>query len=296
MMTDNENELQKELKNLRMSAPMDKQKKESIKSELRKHAAKKRRYKRMKQTTIWFSSVAALVIFSVILMNTINDGSIFPAQEHSPSEYSGTTDDKTNEITDNDEEDEDTNDSDNEGEGATDSDNENEGNDNKTDSDDEESEDLEVNEQESETKTVVIEGMEEERTVTNYTLEPYGVSYQMSEIFDDYTVDDNKVEYKTEEDTASVTLEMKEKTDLESVKSELQSEYTDDFDYIEEPTDTPEDENAYEGIQQQFSDPPQGYYIYQIGDDVLVIQYEYILDAADGMGPTMQDLRESIEN
>jgi hypothetical protein len=123
-----------------------------------------------------------------------------------------------------------------------------------------------------------------------HSLEPYGIRYQMEEFLNHYQVDENAVRYNTEAENARIRLKVAEDAVLDVIVSELRSQYTDDFIYKEEPSETPQEENQYEGISQHFS----GYYAYQIGENVLIIQYEYILEASDGMGPRLQSLRESI--
>lgn len=202
-MNHNEEELKKQLRTLRTSASLDPQKKESIKRALRKHAAKRRWHGKVKQSVVWLSTAAALVIVSLILLNTINNNdSTLPADDHNQSEYNGTMEGRENDSFDNE-------------------DIEN----NETDSNDQESQQLSVNERGNETRSIMVEGIEEEVTVTNYTLEPYGINYQLGELFSNYTVDDNKVRYYNDADNAEVTLKVVEDASLENVASDIQSAY-----------------------------------------------------------------------
>jgi hypothetical protein len=268
----NDDELQKELKDLKTSASLDPQKKESMKMAIIKHAKKKRKQAKLKQSAIWLSTAAALLICGVLVTNIINNNqSVLPTEEHDTSEYNESTSEKAQEPADN---------SDDTAETFEDS---------------QVPEELSVTEQGTETQTIMNEGMAEDVTVTNYTIEPYGIRYQMGAFLGNYTTEDQTVRHYSDADNAWITLEVMEDAKLNDVVSETQSEYSGDFNYTEEPTATSEDENPYQGIRQHFSDPPQGYYAYQIGENVLVIQYEYVIEAGDGMGPRLQALRESIE-
>lgn len=271
-MNRNDDELQKELKQLKSSVSLDPQKKESMKTAIQKHARKKRKQAKFKKSAIWLSTAAALLICSVLLTDIItNNQSVLPTEEHDTFEYSESTNERAQKPAEN---------TDDTAETLEDS---------------QVPEKLSVTEQGAETRNLMIEGMAEEVTVTNYTLEPYGIQYQIEEFLGNYTVDDQTVRHYSDADNAWVTLEVIEDANLDDAVSDIQSEYGDDFNYTEEPADTSQDENPYEGIRQHFSDPPQGYYAYQIGENVLVIQYEYVIEAGYGMAPRLQALRESID-
>ncbi|MFD1362624.1 hypothetical protein [Lentibacillus salinarum] len=271
-MNRNEDELQKELTSLKPSVSLDPQKKESMKTAIRKHAAQKRRRTTFKRSAIWLSTAAALLISGVVVMTIINNHqSVSPTEEHDTFEYSESTNEKAQKPAEN---------TDDTAETLEDS---------------QIPEELSVTEQGTETRNLMIEGMAEEVMVTNYTLEPYGIQYQIEEILGNYTVDDQVVRHYSDADNAWVTLEVMEDANLDNAVSNIQSEYSGDFNYTEDPADTSQDENPYQGIRQHFSDPPQGYYAYQIGENVLVIQYEYVIEAGDGMAPRLQALRESID-
>ncbi|WP_156291606.1 hypothetical protein [Oceanobacillus salinisoli] len=274
-MNPNDEELQKELKDLKISVSMDSQKKESMKTAIRKHARKKRKRTTLKKAAIWLSTAAALLVSGVLVMNIINSNqSVLPTEEHDTSQLSENTSEKEP--------------ADNRTEENTDT--------AETFDNAQEPEELSVTEQGTENQIIMIEGMEEEVSVTNYVLEPYGIQYQMDDILGNYTVDGDTVRHYSDADNTSVSLRVVENASHDDVVSDLQSEYKGDFNYREEPAPTSQDENPYEGIRQHFSDPPQGYYAYQIGENVLVIQYEYVIEAGDGMGPRLQVLRESIDH
>jgi len=265
-MNHNEEELQKELKELKLSNSLDRQKKKSMRSAIKKHAQKKRKRKKWKKAAIWTSTAAALFLASIFVFQLIyNNPSVLPADDHNESyeEYTG--------------------------------DKEPSGHPDEEDTNTTDSSDFSLIEEEKEAKIIMIEGMEEEVTVTNYTIEPYGIHYQMEDFLGNYDVEDGAVRHYSDADNTWITLDVAEDAAIDDVISDIQSQYSGDFNFAEEPAETSQAENAYEGISQHFSDPPQGYYAYQIGENVLIIQYEYVIEASDGMGPRLQALRESIE-
>lgn len=266
----NDDELQKELKDLKTSASLDPQNKKTMKAAIRKHAKKKRKRAKLKKSAIWLSSAAALLISGVLVFNAINNNeSVLPADDHDQSEYNDHSGREENVPVDNDEE-----------EPADET---------------PDSPEFSVNEQGTETQTIMLEGMEEDVTVTNYVLEPYGIQYQMGDFLGNYTVDDETVRHYSDADNAWITLEVMEDASLDDVVSDIQSDYGVASE-TEEPAETPPgEENQFRGIGQHFSSPPQGYYVYQIEENVLVIQYEYLIEAGDGMGPRLLAFRESIE-
>lgn len=255
----NEDELQKELKELKISGSINQHKKESMKWTIKEHARKKRRRRKYKQVIVWASTAAALFLACIVLFHMIdNNQSVLPADDHGETEHENSIHHKQS-------------------------------------ADTSEEMTLSVHEGETEKKTIIIEGMEEEVTVTNYVIEPYGIHYQMEEFLNNFQVEEDAVKYSTEAENAWIRLEVAENTLLDEVISDMETQYTADFYYKEEPTGTSQEENQYEGITQHFSDPPQGYYAYQIGENVLIIQYEYTIEAGDGMGPRLQALRKSIK-
>lgn len=266
-----EDELQKNLKQLQLSITIDDVNKKSMRDEIRKHAAKKQRRAKVKRSVTWFSTAAALMIFSVILLNVFADKqSTLPVKDHHQTEHNGSPDKK---------------DPTHKGENH---------NDHPAD-DDDESQQLTLEEGDTETQTIIREGMEDETEVTNFVLNPYGIQFQMDEVIDHYDVRENEVEFTNSNDMVTIVMSVREDAEVEDVANEVESEYGDDFDFVDGPSETSEDDNPYPGIKQHFSDPPQGYYVYQIGDDVFMITYEYDIEAADGMGPILQALQESIK-
>ncbi|MFA1819398.1 hypothetical protein ACDX78_04190 [Virgibacillus oceani] len=268
-MKHNKDDMQKELRELKTTSSLNPQQKESMKSAIRKHAKKKPKRKKLKQATIWASTAAVLFLAGILVFHMIeNDQSVLPADDHEGSEHDEKTGDKE----------------------PADDENQEASNDETTNP-----KSFSVSEGETENGTIMIEGTEDEGIFTNFTLEPYDIHFQMEEFLGNYDVAEDSVTYYSDADNAWVRLKVAEDAALDAVVSDLQSQYSGDFSYTEEPSETSQEENPYEGIRQHFSDPPQGYYVYQIGENVLIIQYEYIITAGDGMGPRLQSLRESIK-
>lgn len=273
----NDEELQKELKKLKSSHSLNPQSKESMKTVIQKHAKKKRTRSKLKRSAIWFSTAAALMIGAGLLFNTLNSTqSVMPFEDHNQTEYNDTSE-ESKEIPAKSGEDEGTEES------------------TAPTSDPDASQSLTVNEEGTEPGTIMLEGMEEETTFTNYTLEPYGIKYQLTELFSSYDVNNQSVTHYNDTNSVSMKFEVVEDANLDDVVSEVQSEYSDVASETGAPAETPPgEENPFRGFGQHFSQSPQGYYIYQIDENVLVIQYEYPLEAADGMGPRLLALRESL--
>jgi len=267
-MKHNKDDMQKELRELKTTSSLNPQDKKAMISVIRKHARKKPKRKKLKQAAIWASTAAALFLAGILVFQMIdNDQSVLPADDHEGSEHDDNTDNK--EPADNTNEEGINNTSDSPG--------------------------FSVTEDGTKSKTIEVEGMEEEVTVTNYMLEPYGIHYQMEEFLGNYHIENEIIRHYSDADNTWVTFEVAEGAHIDDVVPEIQSQYSGDFSYTEEPAETSQNENPYLGIRQHFSDPPQGYYAYQIGENVLIIKYEYIIEAGDGMGPRLQSLRESIE-
>jgi hypothetical protein len=61
------------------------------------------------------------------------------------------------------------------------------------------------------------------------------------------------------------------------------------------PTETSLEEYPYQEIRQYFSDHPKDIMLIKPGENVLDIQYEYIIEFGNGVRPRPQILKESIE-
>ncbi|WP_058308424.1 hypothetical protein [Gracilibacillus massiliensis] len=282
-MSHNEDELMKELKDLKSKNSLETKKKETMKMALQKHAKKKRAKSKAKQTFIWFSSAAALLICGLLVYQMINNDQItLPAEDNQQKEETGITSDDQKESDD--------------AEGLDDGQDENEAEGNEetaNETEDVSPQDFKVDKVGEDTRTVMIEGMENEETIAHYRMEPYGIEYSVDTFLDKYAIEENTVRYHNDYDTeASIIMYVEENANLEEVSSNLQNEYTGESDG---PYQLPEDDNPYLGIGQHFFDTPQGFYVYQIDENVLVIQYEYDIEAADGMNPRLEALRKSIQ-
>ncbi|MGN8644829.1 hypothetical protein ACTNEO_01925 [Gracilibacillus sp. HCP3S3_G5_1] len=274
-MSHNEDDLIKELNKLKTNAQLDPYKKESIKKELQQHAKKKRAKSKTKHTFIWLSTAAAVLICGVLVYTMItNDQITLPADDNEQNQEVGVTSEDPQ------------NPDEMEGidEGETPLENEPTNNEEADTS-------FSIEETGTDTTTIVIEGNEEATNVTNFLIEPYGIHYQIDELLSNYTIENNTIRHYSDENTASITLSVEEGTPIETVAEEMQTQY----DITEDPEELPATENSYVGLMQHSTPPPQGYYLYQIDDNVLIIQYEYDIEAGDGIDPRLGLLRQSIE-
>lgn len=147
-----------------------------------------------------------------------------------------------------------------------------------------------------ETTIRIIEGMEQEVEVINYLIEPYSIHYQLDESFGAPEIDENRITYTSQYSTEiKVSLEIIENTGFEEVVSQVQKSYEEDgFEDKGELEETLFEENKLRGKMQFFSYPIKGFYVYEIGENVLVITYQYLGEAGDGMYPLLESLRKSI--
>ncbi|AOV07473.1 hypothetical protein BI350_07920 [Sporosarcina ureilytica] len=137
------------------------------------------------------------------------------------------------------------------------------------------------------TETVInkVEGMDVEVKVINYVIQPYDISYQLNETFDNPEVKQNQVIYSTQNDEYNITLEIH--TNLENAISNLQESFiAEAYEEKGELESTPIEENDLKGEMQFFA--------YKIDEHVLVITYQYPVEAGDGMYPLLEALRNSI--
>ncbi|WP_066190520.1 hypothetical protein [Gracilibacillus timonensis] len=269
-MSRHEDDLIKELKALKTNRSLDTQKKDGMRMALQEHAAKKQKQQRrkvkVKQTFMRFSTAAAILIFGVFVYYFVSiDQLPMPSNDQESS--------RENEMHQEDltmPEEEETTD---ENEAA-----------------------FSIEEQGTEIGTIMLEDSEQEETLYNYTIEPYGIDFQMREFLANYTVEGEEVHFSNDVnyDSIDIRLWVAESTTIEDMIPEVQQRFGEVFDNAEEPEATTDD-NPYEGVTQSISDPPQGYYLYQIDDNVLVIQYEYGIAAADGMAAAWEVLLNSIE-
>ncbi|SHM53914.1 hypothetical protein [Gracilibacillus kekensis] len=284
-MSHNEDELKKELKELKTKRSLETEKKETMKMALQKHAKKKRAKSKAKQTFIWFSSAAAILICGILVFQMINNDQItLPADNNQEKEEIGITGDDNKESDEVDILDDGQDNNEAEDQGSEDTANETE---------DLSPLDFKVDKIGEGTHTILIEGMESEEPVAHYRMEPYGIEYSVDKFLDKYAIEDTTVRYHNDYDVeASIVMYVEENASIEQVFSNLQDDYTGESDG---PYTLPEDENPYQGIGQDFSDTPEGFYVYQIEENVLVIQYEYDAEAGDGMPPRLDALQKSIK-
>ncbi|WP_163580724.1 hypothetical protein [Gracilibacillus saliphilus] len=294
-MSHNEDELIKELKELKTNAQLDPEKKDSMKKALQQHAKKKRSRSKAKHTFIWLSTAAALLACSVTVYTLINNNQItLPAGDNEQNEEIGNAGEGAKDPNDM------------EGLGVEDPDADISGRvEEETPEQDDHSgegvsqQEFKVDQLGEEARTISVEGTEEETTVYNYRMEPYGIEYQVDELYNKYVIEKNTVRYHDEEDKyVSIQIYVEEQETIESMANELQEQYLEELEDVSEISESTEDGNPYPGLTQHGSHPvsnlAQGYYVYQIEDNVLVIQYEHTPDAGDGFSSRLQLLIESI--
>ncbi|WP_277674391.1 hypothetical protein [Piscibacillus halophilus] len=272
-MTKQDDQLLDELKELKVMGSIDQVKKEEMRLNITNYAKKKRVQQRRRRKMVWASTAAAVLLFGVIVMTMVNQQNITVDEPESttPAEDQ----DEGNETQENEQVEEPLEDSENE-----------------TETPGEEEEDFDVEVAGTEESTIVIEGMEEATTVTTFHIKSHNISYQVDELLGEYEIKENQVIHSTDHIVGDIfppeiTVEVIDNTDLDTFVSEL--------DYDGEPTPLDMEENSYEGVELEQGDPPNGYYAYQINDDVLYIQFKYDIEANDGMGPRLQALKESIQ-
>ncbi|WP_156985153.1 hypothetical protein [Bacillus sp. A134] len=278
-MNHHDKDFTKELTKLKINRSLDTEKKESMKMALNKHAEKKRaqqqRKSKVKHAFIWLSTAAVIVLCGVFIFQIINNDSVTAPDKEQEDMYSDP--DIQHDIAP--VEPKDT--------GIVESEK-------RSDKEDSTSV-FSIKENGTETDTILLEGMEEEVTVYNFTIEPYNIQFQMEEFLSNYETTEEEVRFYSGAENAEVRIQVAESTTIEDTIADVQESYDHKFNNAEDPQALPADDNAYEGVTQHVSDPPEGYYLYQIDDNVLIIQYEYDIEAADGVPPRLELLRKSIQ-
>ncbi|WP_208585637.1 hypothetical protein [Gracilibacillus suaedae] len=289
-MSHNEDELIKELKELKTNAQLDPEKKESMKMALQNHAKKKRSRSKAKHTFIWLSSTAAVLACGVILYTFINSDQItLPTGDNEQSEEIGNAGEDAKDPNDM------------EGLGV-----ENPDDDDISGREEEETPEEDdpsgegVNQQEfkvdrlgEETRTISIEGTEEETYVYNYRMEPYGIEYQVDTYYGRYAIEENTVRHHDKNDEfASIRLYVEENATIEELANEFDAQYNENFDNVGEIREPNDGENPYSGLTQNAGS--QEYYLYQIDENVLVIEYEQSDPEAGDGSARLQTVIESI--
>src|SRR5690625_200074 len=291
-MKPNDDELMGKLKELKVNRTLDPKKKESIKMTIQKHAKKKKRPSKPKSMFIWLAASAIILISGVLLYPTITDDAVLPGDENQPSEETPTgTDDPGNQGG--------ADDSggagdDGESDDPSDSPGENkEGN---------EDDAIQVEELGEETHEIMIEGMEETSTLHLFRLAPYEIDYEIDDILSDYVIVDDSVKHHAEdEDAASFRLSVKEDAPIEEVAQDFEKQYNEDYEDVTEMEQPSDVDSPYSGLSQSAVDTSGdtfdsfvGYYVLQVEEDVIVVEYNYMVEAADGIAPRLQEMVESL--
>jgi len=159
-------------------------------------------------------------------------------------------------------------------------------------------ESLVIHTHQTEEKVREVEGMEQEVQVVNYEIQPYEILFQLDDDFSSIDVNGTEITITREDvEDYKINLNVFEETTLDRAIDELQKQYNeDDFEYVGDLEDDTNDQDLV-GKKQVFASPMiTGFYVYEIGDSVITIQYEYPEEAGDGMGPLIDDLSNSIKD
>lgn len=286
-MTDKHQSMENSLKKLRLDSPLDSKKKQEILTTIKKHA-RQGTHKKAKRTSWIYLSTAAVIMLCGIFIYSIIIG-------NEPSNHSTNTNTGTNPV----------------GEPETDKiavDKE-EQHENKPENDEQElnespetegrparnglEEELTVTKGATREGTVILEGMEEPELFTAFTLEPYGIHFEIADFLANYEVMDDTVRFYSDNETAAIFISVRENTNIDNILRTIKEQYMDNEPAQE--VNLPYVENGYIGISQSFYNPPEGYYLYEIEGNVLVIQYQYGIEGGDGMEPRLEALRKSIQ-
>jgi hypothetical protein len=146
-----------------------------------------------------------------------------------------------------------------------------------------------------ETKEIdtMIEGMTEKVEVTEFTLMPYDIRYQLRSRFGEPKMENGQAVYT--DTMGTIALEVKPGVSLEDAVSQAQANYADGYE-AGEPMDIAADVNSFPGVMQYFhkGNEAYGYKVYDIGGNALVITFSYPLEAGDGMAAVLHELETSI--
>ncbi|WP_411954681.1 hypothetical protein ACKXGF_02195 [Alkalibacillus sp. S2W] len=141
-----------------------------------------------------------------------------------------------------------------------------------------------------EEETIVLEGMEEKTTILTYRITPYNITYSLEEFFSNVSFPNEVVTHRNRDATTgiSIKIQVSENGALEEVKADWQSE----IESLGE-ADLSTYDTALEGTH--YAGQGEGYVIGELGEDVVVIEYEFPMEAGDGFWPRFEQLLETIE-
>ena len=277
------NGLTEELKELKINQSLDPDKKEAMKMTIQKHAKKKGRSPKRKNWFIWLAATAVILISGVLLYPVVINEAVLPADDNKPRSESPSEKDEPSQGDPNDT-------------GKTDDDI-------GTGPPDQESYDeAEVEELGTESYEIEIEGMTDPSTLHLFKMEPYGIHYEIDEILSDYVIEDFTVKHHLEdEDMGFVKLTMEKNASMEDIADDFEQQYNEELEDVS-VREQPEMDTPYSGLSQSGVDRSGdaydsfvGYYVFQVEDDVLIIDYKYMVEAADGISPRIQEMIESIK-
>lgn len=144
-----------------------------------------------------------------------------------------------------------------------------------------------------------IEGMAENVEVTEYTIAPYGIQYQLRTLMGEPAVENGQVVYKTQmgDDVATVAIEVQEGVSLNDAAAAAQAMFADGYEAGDEPRTIGTDLNGFAGIAQGYTKDGyyHGYHVFEVDGKAVVIYRSYPFDAGDGMGAVMHEMTKSLK-
>lgn len=141
----------------------------------------------------------------------------------------------------------------------------------------------------------MIEGMSEKVQVTEYTLTPYNIFYQMRTLMGEPTVKNGQVIYSST--IGMIALEIQENKSLDDAVSTAQAKFKDGY-KANTQMDISSDVNGHSGMLQYYEKDgsSHGYKVYDINGDALIIYFSYKFEAADGMAAIFNEFETSIQH
>lgn len=153
-----------------------------------------------------------------------------------------------------------------------------------TDSNDGQLNEVSVSPGESHSVTVSVEGMDTDKNIQSYVLNPYGIVYEVEDILGKPSIDEN---YTITHDNGFIKISIRVIEDEileEVVSNQLQSE---DIEAVEEI-------NANNYVGKGYSFGTTGFIAYEVEDNVFLATYEHSEEAYDGFGVIFNLFKDSI--
>ncbi|MET3683900.1 hypothetical protein ABID56_002016 [Alkalibacillus flavidus] len=142
-----------------------------------------------------------------------------------------------------------------------------------------------------EEETIMVEGMEEQAEVTTFELNPYGIVYQMDEWLTPHRVEDGVVTHHNNAESVDVAINIRVFNDM-TVNEALNQLSVDDGDF-EAEEELANYDTSLEGIH--YYNAGEGFVAGTLGENVVVIDYHYPMEAGDGFWPRFERLLKTID-